>query len=66
MFPKIQMKKTVPKAWTRKVINPDHQYKSVKLDEGQYMEKKVKKQPKNNYLGEEVQRFNREIERKKY
>lgn len=43
------MNKTVPKAWKRKVINPDQQYKFVKLDEGQYREKEMKK--KNSLSG---------------
>lgn len=45
------MNKTVPKAWQRKVINPDHQYKLVKLEEGQYMEKEMKKQQEKSLSG---------------
>lgn len=62
MLPKIQMNKTVPKAWKRKVINPNHQYKSVKLDERQYMEKEVKK-PKKKIIWEK--RYSDLIERLK-
>lgn len=37
------MNKTVPEAWKKQVINPDHQYKLVKLNEEQYLEKEMKK-----------------------
>lgn len=37
------MNKTVPEAWKKQVINLDHQYKLVKLNEEQYLEKEMKK-----------------------